>query len=147
MLLSAALVLAMYLKEVHPAALPVAPPPCIAPTLDDARAHLPVAVKATLTARKADGTLVADQILEQGACRQKLNMIMQGSRPDFERLRALFEEAIRTSQDGHIFVVKVTLSGTLSEAERATQPDGPADVSLNVDAISDARIIEVFLTN
>ena len=74
-------------------------------------------------------------------------MIMKGPRPDFERLRALFEEAIRTSQGGHIFVVKVTLSGTLSEAALLAPPEGPADVSLNVEDVSDARIIEAFLRN
>lgn len=144
MLLSATLILfAMYLKEVHPASIPAALPGCMAPTLDDARVRLPVAVKATLTARTSDGALIADQLLEQSACRRKLNMIMKG--PEFDDLRTLFEQALRTSQDGHIFVVTVTLSGTLTEA--APTLEGPAEVSLDVEDASDARITEVFLRN
>lgn len=141
------LLFALYLKEVHPASIPVPPPPCHAPTLDDARARLAVDVKATLTGRKADGTLIADQLLEQGACRAKLNMILTGPRPDFDHLRRLFEEAIRDSRDGHIFVVTVTVSGELSETSTRPERDGPADVSLDVATTSDARIIEVFLAN
>jgi len=148
MLTSAWLLLfALYLKGIQPASIPVAPPSCHAPSVDDARAHLTVNVKATLTARNADGTLVADQLLEQDACREKLNMILRGARPDFDRLRALFEEAVRSSQDGHIFVVTVTVSGHLSETAARAERDGPADVSLDVESTSDARIVEVFLAD
>jgi hypothetical protein len=147
MLGSAALLFAMSLKGVHPASMPAPPPPCVSPSIDDARARLPVAVKATVTARKADGTLIADQILEQGACRAKLNMIMKGGRPEFDHLRTLFEQAIHSSQAGHIFVVSVTLSGTLSEAAAVPEPNAPAGINLDVEGASDARIVEVFLRN
>ena len=141
------LLFVLYLKEVHPASIPVPPPACHAPTLDDARAHLAIDVKATLTGRTADGTLIADQLLEQAACRAKLNMMLRGARPDFDRLRALFDEAIRSSRDGHIFVVTVTLSGPVSETSARSERDGPADVSLDVASTRDARIVEVFLAD
>jgi hypothetical protein len=144
MLVLAALMLGTHLQKV-PASLPFPSAPCIAPTLEDARAHMPVAVQATLTGRSAEGTLIADQLLEQRACRQRLNMILRGPRPDFDHLRALFEEAMKKSEGRHIFVVIVTLSGKVAEAASVPEREGPADVSLDIVGTSDARIVEVYL--
>lgn len=113
-------------------------PTCVSPTIEEARVGRPITVDVAITSLEDNGTLRADQI----GCPRRLNIVMRGNRRDLERLRSLVKESIRRSSGTRQFLVTVQLSGALAVSPPFPEREGPADVMLDVESASGAKIVE-----